>query len=43
LIVSVDNIPLAFNFLGLGTKSFHREPKIKPRRPGCVKDFRGYF
>jgi hypothetical protein len=29
--------------LGLGTKSFHREPKIKPRRTRCVKDFRGYF
>ena len=43
LIVRVDNIPLAFHLLGLGAKSFHREPKIKPRRPGCVKDFRVIF
>ena len=43
LIVRVDNIPLAFNLLGLGAKSFHREPKIKPCRTRCVKDFRGYF
>ena len=43
LIVGINNIPLAFNLLGLGTKSFHREPKIKPCRTRCVKDFRGYF
>ena len=43
LIVCIDNIPLAFNLLGLGTKSFHREPKIKPWRTRCVKVFRGYF
>ena len=30
LIVGVDNIPLAFNELGLGTKGFHREPTSKP-------------
>ncbi len=43
LIVGVDNVPLAFHLLGLGAESFHREPEIKPRRPRCVKDFRGYF
>ena len=43
LIVGVDNIPLAFNLLGLGTKSFHREPEIKPCRARCVKVFIGYF
>ena len=30
LIVGVDNVPLAFYLLGLGAKSFHREPGIKP-------------
>ena len=43
LVVRVDDVPLTINSFGLGTKSFHREPKIKPRRPRCVKDFRGYF
>jgi len=43
LVVGVDNVPLAFYLFGLGAKSFHREPKIKPCRSRCVKDFRGYF
>jgi hypothetical protein len=43
LVVCIDNVPLAFDLLGFCTKSFHREPKIKPCRTRCVKDFRGYF
>jgi len=43
LIVGINNIPLAFNLLGFGTKGFHREPTIKPCSERSVKDFRRYF
>lgn len=41
LVVGIKNIPFAFDLFGFGAESFHREPKIKPRRTGSVKDFRG--
>ncbi len=37
LVVCIENIPLAFDLLGLGTKSFHREPSIKPCAPEVSK------
>ncbi len=43
LLVGVNDVPLAFHLLSLGTKSFHREPGIKPCRTRGVKDFCGPF
>jgi hypothetical protein len=30
LVVGINNVPLAFDLLGFGAESFHREPGIKP-------------
>jgi len=42
LVIGINNVPLAFDLLGFGAKSFHREPEIKPCRTRCVKDFLGF-
>ena len=43
LVVCVDYKPLAFYLFGLGAKSFHREPGIKPCSAKGVKVFCGFF
>jgi hypothetical protein len=41
LVGRVDHMPLTFDLFGLGAKSFHREPAIKPARGGGVKKILG--
>ncbi len=38
LVFGINHKPLTFDLFGLGTKSFHREPSIKPAGARGVKD-----